>query len=75
MAGMGEKYPDVHVTTRVAQGAPEQVLADASERMDLVVVGAHQKGRLSRAFFGSVSVYVVEHARCPVAVVPLATAS
>ena len=63
----------MHVTTRVAKGAPEQVLTDASDRMDLVVVGAHQKGRLRQAFFGSVSVYVVEHAVCPVAVVPLST--
>jgi nucleotide-binding universal stress UspA family protein len=75
MAGMGEKYPEVHVTTRMASGAPEALLTDASERMDLVVVGAHQKGRFSRAFFGSVSVYVVEHATCPVAVVPLSTSS
>jgi nucleotide-binding universal stress UspA family protein len=74
-AGMGEKYPEVHVTTRMASGAPEAVLTDASDRMDLVVVGAHQKGRFSRAFFGSVSVYVVEHATCPVAVVPLSTSS
>jgi nucleotide-binding universal stress UspA family protein len=41
------------------------------ERMDLLVVGAHQSGRVSRMLFGTVSVSVVEHATCPVAVVPL----
>lgn len=75
MAGMAEKYPDVHVTTRVAKGVPERVLTGLSDRTDLIVVGAHQNSRLSQAIFGSVSVAVVEHASCPVAVVPVSTAT
>jgi nucleotide-binding universal stress UspA family protein len=71
MAGMAEKYPDVRVTTRVAEGRPEDVLVRLGERMDLVVVGAHQAHGLPRILFGSVSVAVVEHATCPVAVVPV----
>jgi hypothetical protein len=42
--------------------------------MNLVVVGAHQEGIVSRMLFGSVSVSVVERATRPVAVVPLAAA-
>lgn len=72
MAGMGEKYPDVVVTSSVARGQAHEVLIGLTERMDLVVVGAHQSGPVVRMLFGSVSVAVVEHATCPVAVVPLA---
>ena len=72
VAGMGEKYPDVRVATRVGRGHPQQVLTTLSKEMDLVVVGAHQHNRLAQAAFGSVSVSVVEHASCPVAVVPVA---
>ena len=73
MAGMTEKYPDVHVTTTMARGIPQEALVRLGERMDLIVVGAHQNSRLSQAFFGSVSVAVVENATAPVAVVPLST--
>lgn len=74
MAGMTEKYPDVHVTTRVSKGVPAHVLTNLSKRMDLVVVGAHQHRRIAQTLFGSVSVEVVEHAETTVAVVPLSTA-
>lgn len=71
MAGMAEKYPDVSVTTRMARGLPHETLAQLSERMNLVVVGAHQANRVSQMVTGSVSVALVEHATCPVAVVPV----
>lgn len=70
-AGMSAKYPDVPVRNRIAKGFAESALAHASETMDLVVLGAHQRGLVPRTFSGSVSASVVEHARCPVAVVPL----
>jgi nucleotide-binding universal stress UspA family protein len=72
MAGMTEKYPDVCVTTRLVDGRPEDLLTELGDRMDLVVVGGHQAHGLERVLFGSVSVAVVEHAHCPVAVVPVA---
>ena len=73
MAGMAEKFPEVNVLTALARGLPQDVLVSLGERMNLLVVGAHQAGRISRMLFGSVSVAVVEHASCPVAVVPTAT--
>jgi len=73
MAGMSEKYPDVSVTTRMARGLPHETLVQLGERMNLVVVGAHQANRLSQMVTGSVSVALVEHATCPVAVVPVST--
>jgi len=71
MAGMGEQYPDVGVTTEMVRGRPQDVLVRRGEHMNLVVVGAHQASRAAQAVFGSVSVAVVEHATCPVAVVPV----
>ena len=72
MAGMAEKFPEVNVRTAMAMGCPQDVLVRLGERMNLLVVGAHQSGKVSRMLFGgSVSVAVVEHANCPVAVVPV----
>ena len=56
VAGMSEKYPEVQVTTTMARGIPQEALVRLGERMNLIVVGAHQDSRLSQAFFGSVSV-------------------
>ena len=74
MSGMAEKFPDVKVFAAVARGLPQEVLVSLGERMNLLVVGAHQAGRVSRMLFGSVSVAVVEHASCPVAVISTAPA-
>ena len=71
MAGMTEKYPDVTVTSRMSDAHPADALVRLGARMNLVVVGAHQRGLLERLVAGSVSATVVEHARCPVAVVPV----
>lgn len=71
MAGLGEKYPDVSVSTQVVRGLPHQVLAQLGERMNLIVVGSHRSGRAAQIVYGSVSVSLVEHASCPVAVVPV----
>ena len=75
VAGMSEKYPEVRVSRQLIKGTPQEALVHAGDRMDLVVVGAHQGSRLSQAFFGSVSVGVVERATCPVAVVPMSVES
>ena len=73
MAGLGERYPDVHSSVRTAPGVPEQDVARAASRADLLVVGTHQRGVLGRLVGGSVSTAILEHARCPVAVVPVQT--
>ncbi len=72
MAGLAEKHPDVTVRTRMAGGLPQDQLVRMGERMNMVVVGAHQRGRVQRTLFGMTSIAVTEHAVCPVAVVPLA---
>lgn len=72
MAGMAEKYPDVHAEVEVLRGRPEEALVTLADRMNLVVMGHHHGGRAAQLLFGSVAVAVVEHATCPVAVVPVA---
>ena len=71
MAGMGERYPDVRVTVRTALGLAEHDVVTAATRADLLVVGSHQRPAADRLLVGSVSTAVLEHATCPVAVVPV----
>jgi nucleotide-binding universal stress UspA family protein len=61
----------VAVNFLVWTGAPgESIVAAAeSEGVDMVLVGAHTRGRLSRLVMGSVSEYVARHATCPVLIV------
>lgn len=70
ISGMSEKFPDVRVHTQLCRGLADECLVRAGDRMDLVVVGTHRGGTLSEVVFGSVAAAVVEHASCPVAVVP-----
>ncbi|WP_432479283.1 universal stress protein [Nocardioides sp. GXQ0305] len=72
VAGMREKYPDVAVRTELARGHAGDALVRLGDRMNLVVVGAHHGGAASAVMFGSVATSVVDHASCPVAVVPTA---
>ena len=71
LAGLGQRYPDVRVHPVVEQGMPERRLMALADEMNLLVVGQHHGSRAAQFMFGSVSVWLVEHATCPVAVVPL----
>ncbi len=73
MSGMGEKYPDVPVTKTVLTGSPEARVAQAAEKMDLLVLGAHRHSMLGRVVHGSLAMALLEHAHVPVAVVPMTT--
>ena len=59
--------------TKVLEGAPDlqisRYAADAA--IDLIVIGTHARGLVRRIFLGSVSKAVMEHAPCPVLMVPL----
>ena len=61
-----EKYPDVPVRHEVIHGHPARVLANYSARADLVVIGRHGGSGV-----GSILHVLLDHARGPVAVVPL----
>lgn len=71
VSGMAEKFPDVRVHAEVARGLADDLLVRTGERMNLAVVGAHHGGAAAEVIFGSVAASVVEHASCPVAVVPV----
>jgi nucleotide-binding universal stress UspA family protein len=58
------------VTVRAVSGLPAQELVGASSDADLVVVGSNSSGGLSQMLLGSVTNRVVNHAACPVVVIP-----
>jgi nucleotide-binding universal stress UspA family protein len=59
------------VTTSVVLGSPKQVIVEEAEawRADLIVMGTHGDGALSRFLLGSVSHAVSLHVPCSVRVV------
>ena len=65
----GEPAP-ASVTVRAVSGLPAQELVGASSDADLVVVGSNSGGGLSQMLLGSVTNRVVNHAACPVVVIP-----
>ena len=61
-----EKYPDVRVRHDVIHGHPARVLANYSARADLVVIARHGSPGI-----GSIQHALLDHARGPVAIVPV----
>lgn len=64
-----DEFPDVPVQLLVTRAEPAQALAVHSVGAALMVVGSRELGHLRGAMFGSVSRTVLQHARCPLAVV------
>lgn len=72
---LDEMLPDAGDGVRMERSvavaeSPAQALVDASREADLLVVGSRGLGGFERLLLGSVSHQCVNHARCPVAVVP-----
>ena len=61
----------VAVTFLVWTGEPGESIVEAAlaEAVDVVLVGAHNRGTIGRLLMGSVSDYVARHAPCPVLIV------
>jgi nucleotide-binding universal stress UspA family protein len=68
MAQMYVIDPDIEVCPRVVKGQAGQVLVDAAEGADLLVVGCRGHGGLAGAMLGSVSQFCAHHAPCPVVI-------
>jgi nucleotide-binding universal stress UspA family protein len=60
---------NVGLRARVVEGNPAQVLLDAADDADLLVVGSRGHGGFTEALLGSVSQHCVHHAHCPVVVI------
>jgi nucleotide-binding universal stress UspA family protein len=59
----------VKVSLTVRDGNAAQILLDACDGADLLVVGSRGHGGFTEALLGSVSQACVHHARCPVVIV------
>ncbi|MFF7196104.1 universal stress protein [Streptomyces sp. NPDC008079] len=60
----------VQVATHSVEGHPAQILTDAARDARLLVVGTRGHGTFAGVLLGSVSQHCVQHASCPVVVVP-----
>jgi len=69
-AGQQTGVPSTQVVPRVVQGHPAQVLLEAARGAQMLVVGSRGHGTLAGMLLGSVSQQCVQHAPCPVLVVP-----
>ncbi|GAA2351650.1 universal stress protein [Saccharopolyspora halophila] len=59
----------VTIERELVHGHAAQVLVDASENADLLVVGSRGHGSFYKALLGSVSQRAAVHAKCPVVIV------
>jgi nucleotide-binding universal stress UspA family protein len=60
----------VKVSSTVREGNAAQILIEAADAADLLVVGSRGHGGFAEALLGSVSQHCVHHARCPVVIIP-----
>jgi nucleotide-binding universal stress UspA family protein len=59
----------VKVSSMVREGNAAQVLLEAADGADLLVVGSRGHGGFTEALLGSVSQHCVHHAQCPIVIV------
>jgi nucleotide-binding universal stress UspA family protein len=58
------------ITVKAVHGFPVEELISASKDADLIVLGSRGAGGFTRLMMGSVAGQVVQHAYCPVLIVP-----
>ena len=59
-----KKHPTVSTNGETVYGVPGPVLAEVSDGASALVVGTRGRGQIVGAVLGSVSEYVLHHARC-----------
>lgn len=60
----------VDLVQRAVEGEPTDILVAASTDADLLVLGRHGHSTVRDALLGSVTNHCIQHAHCPVVVVP-----
>jgi nucleotide-binding universal stress UspA family protein len=58
------------VTVKAVHGFPVEELVSASKTADMIVLGSRGVGGFTRLMMGSTAGQVVQHAHCPVLIVP-----
>jgi nucleotide-binding universal stress UspA family protein len=69
LAGLDGPHPE-SVTVSAVHGFPVEELINASKEADLVVLGSRGVGGFTRMLLGSTAGQVVQHAYCPVVILP-----
>jgi nucleotide-binding universal stress UspA family protein len=69
LEAVARRHPGLDAVVDVNAGAPAQILAEASERANLVVVGASRHRGAAAFWLGSTARSVVRRSACPVVVV------
>ena len=69
LAGLSGSHPE-SVTVKAVHGFPVEEFVSASKGADLVVLGSRGAGGFTRMLMGSTAGQVVQHAHCPVLIVP-----
>ncbi|WP_334173632.1 universal stress protein [Sinomonas sp.] len=69
-AWLQSHFPDLEVQTSLVDGAPVDVLVEASRSVELLVVGTRGHGGFAGMLLGSTTDGVLHHAKGPVMVVP-----
>ena len=67
---LASHFPDVDISAEIRDGAPVEVLVEASATSELLVVGTRGRGGFAGMLLGSTSQGVLQQARGPVLVVP-----
>lgn len=69
LAALDGPHPE-SVTVKAVHGFPVEELVSASKGADIVVLGSRGVGGFSRMLMGSTAGLVVQHAYCPVLIIP-----
>jgi nucleotide-binding universal stress UspA family protein len=69
LARLDGPHPE-SVTVKAVHGFPVEELVNASREADMVVLGSRGAGGFTRLMLGSTAGQVVQHAHCPVLIVP-----
>jgi nucleotide-binding universal stress UspA family protein len=74
---VGLREEGLRVTTKVVVGSADQEITEQARlmRADLIVMSTHARGGLGRMIYGSVADAVLQHAPCPVFLLPLGQGS